>query len=479
MRDGGVSERTAKAAAKLDRILRREVAGCAKCGACAAVCPVYAEMRHEAFCARGKLMLARALVENRLESTDSLQDIFNNCLMCLACVQNCGSGVRVDEVVTAARELLLARQGRQLAKRAVLRHVLPKPARLAAVMKGGGALQPLVFSAVPETSGLRMRFPLPFLPPDLPIPKISRRPFTERASGFNQEGGMGLKAGVSNRKGSSDEAPTPESAGEIVYFSGCAANYLYPVIGESLLYILRKAGYSVRVPKDTVCCGTPAAVAGESEVAQRLAEHNLERLAALPGIIVTTCGSCGLMLRREYPRMFAEKAGKDAPDAARAAETAARCLDVSEVLVKKIGTERLSSLFTRKVGRRISYHDPCHLGRGLGLRTGPRSVLKLLARDFAEMEDAERCCGSGGTYGMAHWPESREILRKKMRGVASAGAEILATGCPSCMIQLTAGGRIAGCGTPVFHTAELAAWAMGYEPADEEEKSRFSRLEAT
>jgi glycolate oxidase iron-sulfur subunit len=458
MERGGIAERAAQAAGRLAGIVRRESARCAKCGACAAVCPVYAEKRHEAFCARGKLMLAKALVEDRLESTDSIQDIFNNCLVCLACVKNCGSGVRVDEVVTAAREVLLARQGRQVAKRAVLRHVLPEPARLAAMMKGGGALQSLVFDAVPETSGLRMRFPLPFFPPDFPMPKISRRPFTERAPEFN-------------------EARTSEIAGEIVYFAGCAANYLFPTIGESLLYICRKAGYNVRVPKDAVCCGTPAAVAGEGEVALRLARRNLERLAAAPGLIVTTCGSCGLMLRREYPRMLGEAMGKDAPDSDAAGATAARCLDVSELLVEKIGTERLSSLFTRKVERRISYHDACHLDRGLGVHAEPRKALKLLARDFVEMEDAGRCCGSGGTYGMAHWRESREILRKKMRGAVSSGAGILVTGCPSCMIQLTTGAKIVGCGAAVFHTAEITAWAMGYEPADGEEKSRFSRLE--
>jgi glycolate oxidase iron-sulfur subunit len=78
---------------------------------------------------------------------------------------------------------------------------------------------------------------------------------------------------------------------------------------------------------------------------------------------------------------------------------------------------------------------------------------------------------------MTHWTESRAILCKKMRNAARVNAAVLATGCPSCMIQLTAGARIAERDMPVFHLAELVAWAMGYEPADTVEKARFRQLE--
>ena len=134
---------------KLDALLRTELARCAKCGACAAVCPVYAETRNEAFCARGKLMLAKALLEDKIRAGAHTRDIFNNCLVCMACVKNCGSSVRFDHVITAAREVLVAQNGQQPVKRVAFRHVLPKPGRLATVMKGGAALQRLAFETLP------------------------------------------------------------------------------------------------------------------------------------------------------------------------------------------------------------------------------------------------------------------------------------------------------------------------------------------
>jgi len=444
---------------KLEALLRRELPRCAKCGACTAVCPVYAETQHEAFSARGKLMLARALVEGRLECGKNAQDIFDNCLVCMACVQNCGSGVRVDHIVTAARALLVACQGQQPVKRTMFRHVLPKPGRLAAIMKGGAVLQRLVFDTIPETSGLRRRFSLPFLPPDLPVPSISPRPFVGRVPEFNAAFGA-------------------RSEGELTFFTGCAANYLYPSIGEAALHTLRVCGYNVHVPKNMGCCGAPALVAGEKATVRGLAAHNLELLAKLPGAVVSACGSGGLMLRFEYPLLTEEDADEhDAERARRARETAARCLDISEFLICTVGAERLQPLFTRKLTRRLTYHEPCHLGRGLGVQAEPRALIGLIATDFAEMPEAGRCCGSGGTYGLAHWTESREILRKKMHNAAQVNAAILATGCPSCMVHLTAGARITERDMPVFHLAELAAWAMGYEPVNAAEKTRFRQLE--
>lgn len=462
------TDRVIKLRAKLEKTLRRELAKCAKCGACAAVCPVYAEMKHEAFCARGKLMLAKALVEGRLEPASVTQDIFNDCLICMACVKNCGSGVRFDQVITAARELLVAQKGQQPVKRVALRHVLHAPKRLAALMKGGGVLQKLAYGVIPETSGLKLRFPLPLLPADLPVPAISRRPFTSRVPEFNPapQGASALSPGAAP-----GSAP-PESAHNIVYFPGCAANYLYPTIGEALLYVLARCGFSVRVPKDLVCCGTPAAAAGEGDVVRRLAAHNLARLGATAGTVVTACGSGGLMLRHEYAR-FLEEDERAADDAR---TLAARCMDISEILMRRVGADRLAGLFTRRVAGRLTYHEACHLGRGLGISAEPRALLKLLGPGFVEMPDAGRCCGSGGTYGLTHWEESKEILKKKMDNAARVQAVIIATGCPSCMVQLTTGARIMRADQAIFHVVELAAWAMGYTPSDRTERARFDRL---
>ena len=442
-----------KAVDELAEVVKRELSKCAKCGQCASVCPIYSEKNEEGYSARGKLVLARSLANGELEMTPKIREMLENCLVCMACVANCSSNVRMDQVVMAARRLLVRETGQPLLKKIIFRSLLPSAQLMNTAMAGGSLMQPLAFSVLPESSGLRRRFPLPGIAKDQAIPAISLVPFLRRVSEIQNS-----------------VAPVKE---RITYFAGCSANYLFPTIGESLVHVLHAFGYGVRIPKDQICCGTPAAVNGEKSAVRELAGKNISLLSRNEDTVITACGSCGLMFRHDYALFWPE----DDPMQSAIAALAGRSKDISEFLVKEVGLEAIKAKCIRKVSVRATYHESCHLSRGVGVVRQPRDLLKLVASDFEEMPEANRCCGSGGTYGLTHWDTSKAILKQKINNAQKVGARIIVTGCPACIIQLSAGSDIAGAGISVFHSIELLAWSMGYKPGSKTDNIRFALLE--
>ncbi len=439
-----------EARAELKRVLEPELAKCAKCGSCTSVCPIYAEKLSEAYCARGKLQLAKDVAAGVRDVTDRAEEIFNNCLVCLACVKNCMSGVRLDRVVPAVRAVLVAEGLEAVGKRLLYRSVLAKSETMRHVMRVGRLVQPLAFRQIPQSSGLRMRYPIGGFAADQPVPRVAARPFRERFP---------------------DVVPAETAKrGEATYFTGCSANYLFPAVGESVLRVLNTLGFDVRIPAEQCCCGTPLEIGGEKAAMMELARKNIAVLSATSGPIVTACGSCGLMLKEGYPACM------EGEDREKALAIAARVVDFSAFVLSACGDAGLEPWILRRISGIATYHDPCHLARGMGVREEPRVLARGMAESFEEMADADRCCGSGGLYGATHWPESRGILQRKVAAIAASKASLVLTGCPSCLLQLEAGLRNSGYSMPVLHVAELTAWCMGYMPQSGEEAARFASL---
>jgi Fe-S oxidoreductase len=100
----------------------------------------------------------------------------------------------------------------------------------------------------------------------------------------------------------------------------------------------------------------------------------------------------------------------------------------------------------------VTYHSSCHL-RAAGVTKAPRQVLSQLPGvEFVEMQDADRCAGGAGTYVLKDYDTSQKIFDRKRRAIEESGADVVATSCPACMIQLKNGlrGKVS-----VKHVAEL------------------------
>ena len=178
-------------------------------------------------------------------------------------------------------------------------------------------------------------------------------------------------------------------------------------------------------------------------------------LAEGNGPIVAACASCGSALRHLYP-MVLRTAGES--EWLEKAETvAARVRDVSEFLVAA-GPRPPE----QELPRRVTFHDPCHLARGQGVKAQPRQLLRTIpGLEFVELNESDRCCGGAGTFSFTHYELALKINDRKVDNIARSGAEIVATECPGCKLQLNDGLRRRGVRARARQAVELLAEAYG------------------
>jgi glycolate oxidase iron-sulfur subunit len=164
-------------------------------------------------------------------------------------------------------------------------------------------------------------------------------------------------------------------------------------------------------------------------------------------VVVTECGSCSSFLK-EYPVLF----GDDPDLRERAKALAKRVRGFSEFLLDRMP----ASLPANRVSGKVTYHDPCHLSRYQGIVKQPRALLKKIpGLAYTELPEADLCCGAAGSYNVLHYEQSMKVLDRKMKNVQKIEADVLATECPGCIIQLSYGVRRAGLGVKVTHISEL------------------------
>jgi glycolate oxidase iron-sulfur subunit len=241
-----------------------------------------------------------------------------------------------------------------------------------------------------------------------------------------------------------------EGGGEtlrIGYFVGCGVDVIQQEAGEATLGLLKKIGKTVTL-LNNCCCGLPAHAYGDIDAAKKLAEKNLDTLASGEfDAIVTDCSSCASFLKK-YPELFADDKRHE-----QAKTLASLFKDMVELVIPN---EPVSVSPDSPVV--ATYHDPCHASRGQGLSKEPRDILKNIPGiEYREMPEADWCCGGAGSYALAHYDLSQNVLDRKMENLKKTNADILVTSCPACMIQLSYGIRRHGLKTEVRHISQVVA----------------------
>jgi glycolate oxidase iron-sulfur subunit len=109
----------------------------------------------------------------------------------------------------------------------------------------------------------------------------------------------------------------------------------------------------------------------------------------------------------------------------------------------------------------VTYHDPCHIAHCQGIRREPRELLKLVpGLRYAELNEADACCGSAGTYNIERPEMADRILRRKLDNIAASSAEVLVTSNPGCLLQLRKGLAEHLPGVRIMHLTELLLMSM-------------------
>jgi glycolate oxidase iron-sulfur subunit len=233
---------------------------------------------------------------------------------------------------------------------------------------------------------------------------------------------------------------------------------VFPNIGEAVMRIMDHHGVGVYLPEDFACCGIPALASGDTLAFNKLVRYNLQNFAAEPfDFLITACATCTSTIKKLWPLM-AEELSPEAQD--QVAAIAAKTMDVSQFLVDKLGVGRVDSKGDDKKVL-LTYHDPCHLKKSLGVAAQPRTLLEANPEyRFKEMVEADRCCGMGGSFNLQHYDISAAIGKRKRDNIVQSECEVVATSCPACMLHITDMLSQAGDRVQVKHAIEVYAESL-------------------
>jgi FAD/FMN-containing dehydrogenase/Fe-S oxidoreductase len=380
---------------------------CATCAKCNAVCPVYDVFRSEDMSSRGWFEIVTDSQYSYLNS----RRVVEACLNCKSCRTACPAGVDVSQLILDRR----AEHPNALAGMIFRFHA--RTARFAAFLKILARVQCL--------------WDLPWARRLIDI--VTRPLLKHLAQGARLSSRIVLPklatSHLRDRHARLTTAPGGPRRSRVAYFHGCAANYFDDGVGDAVIAVLRKHGVEPDLPPQR-CSGTPIETYGHRELAKEGARENLRSLAGYEAV-VTGCASCTLALK-DYPKLFAGEPEQPAAEA-----LSGRVKHISEFVAES--SVRPSMAPAGSEVRTVTYHSSCHL-RAAGVTKAPRGILKCLPGvRFVEMPDADRCAGGAGTYLVKEFETSQRIVERKRQAVAQSGAELVATSCPACMIQLKTG----------------------------------------
>jgi heterodisulfide reductase subunit D len=224
--------------------------------------------------------------------------------------------------------------------------------------------------------------------------------------------------------------------GEYFYFVGCLPFFEVvfadlPVkaldIARNAVRLLNRVGVAPIVSNQERCCGADLLLAGDVESFRQLAELNVEVIKASGASkVVFSCAECYNAFKTDYP--------------AYVGPLPFETMHLTELLAGKVDSGELAF---EPLPERVTYHDPCRLGRYLGVYEPPRTLLAAVpGLELAEMEDnRERamCCGSTAWVNCSAC--SKLIQREKLRQARDTGAKVMLTTCPKCQIHLSCAAR--------------------------------------
>jgi glycolate oxidase iron-sulfur subunit len=409
--------------AETDRILR----ACVHCGFCTATCPTYLLTGDELDGPRGRIYLAKDMLEKNRPADPTTVKHLDRCLTCLACMTTCPSGVHYMHLVDHARQHIERTYRRPLGDRllrSLLAFVLPHTGRFRAALRIAALMRPFR-TLLPR----RLR-------------SLIDSASSARSSPANE----------------SIPSSTPQSrqlsVRRVALLPGCVQPALRPEINEATIRLLNRLGIEVIIARDAGCCGALVHHLGREHDSTAQAKANIDiwtrelESKDLDAIIVTASG-CGTMLK-DYGFLF-----RNDPDyAAKAKRIASLARDVSELLA-----EVMPARSDFRSGLRVAHHSACSLQHGQRLHTLAPELLTRAGFTVLDIPESHLCCGSAGTYSLLQPEFSTQLRDRKARNIESVTPDVIATGNIGCITQIAQATRI-----PIVHTVELLDWSAGGPP---------------
>lgn len=410
--------------------VKEQIMKCVRCGKCRSVCPVFAEIGNETAAPRGHVFMVQMLRDGIVEPAEEVNKRLTMCLLCENCSVNCPSGIDVHELNLAARSYIKQNNptwGNEL----IFNTLWTRPSWLGSLTRVISGVQKAGLQQLARRMGLTKLLPGDLSEAEKILAAIPYRNARSLLKETNQA--QGLKKY------------------RIGYFLGCATNLLYPEIAVAAVEVLTQNGCEVIIPQQTKCCGLPQQANGRMDTARELAIHNIEVFKRRQvDYIITDCASCSSALSiKNMKFLLGETEHKDAAEL-----FASRVMDLTKFLIDVLDIKL--PVGDDNQARIVTYHDPCHLANAQGIKKQPRELLgRIPGVELVEMSDTNYCCGGSGTYGITHYQTSMKILEKKMTLIKQTGADLIATCCPSCTMQLNYGLKKFDLNCQVVHPVQL------------------------
>jgi glycolate oxidase iron-sulfur subunit len=400
---------------------------CVHCGFCLPVCPTYVLWGQEMDSPRGRIYLMKLASEGAAAINPRWVSHFDSCLGCMACMPACPSGVDYGKLIEATRAQIERKHKRSIAEKLHRQFILStftRPDRLRLMRWPLLAYQKSGLQTLLRGTGALKLLPKKIQAMEALLPNLSSSDAVAEVT--PAQGQKRLRVGL---------------------LLGCVQREFFPQANAATARVLAAEGCEVVAPQEQTCCGALLVHAGEEEAALALARRTIESFErADVDIVVTNAAGCGSSVK-EYGHLLRD----DPQYAARAAQFAAKCKDVSEVLV-----ELEPRSVRHPLRMRVAFHDSCHLQHAQGVRSQPRLLLaKIPDLDLVEIPESAICCGSAGIYNLVQPDTARELGDRKAQLIVPLGADVIATGNPGCVMQLQSSLARAGQKTPVVHTIEL------------------------
>jgi glycerol-3-phosphate dehydrogenase subunit C len=389
---------------------------CLKCSDCNSVCPMLAANPAYA----GPKHLGPELERLRREGLPCDNDWVEYCLGCHRCDLACPNQVNVSELIAAAK----ARHAKPLVRK-VRDFWFARPGLLGRILSIAPTLSNALLGAKVAKFGMKQvmqitskrTFPA-YAKPDLTVPQA-----------------------------------TGAEAEKVVFFPGCAIRFNQPELARSIAALLQRNGFDTTV-SPAGCCGIPALANGDLEEARQRARANIEslgRLVAEGKKIVTSCPSCGHMLKAGMAGLVDD----DPMMESKARQIGEQTYDLAELLMTRSDQGKLDTAF-RQEPVQLAYHAPCHqTSQGIG-----RPWYHLLRQiPGVRIEDLDAgCCGMSGTFGFKEekYETSMAVGQRLFDRIREAGPDIVVTECATCRMQIEHGAKVT-----VVHPAELLLKAYG------------------
>ncbi|MGH9357274.1 MAG: (Fe-S)-binding protein [Terriglobia bacterium] len=400
---------------------------CVHCGFCLQACPTYLLWGEEMDSPRGRIHLVRTALEGLTPVSPGWVEHFDSCLGCMACMTACPSGVDYGSLIEATRaqiERLHRRSFFEKLHRRFLFGVFTRPSRLRLLRWPLLAYQRSGIQALLRRTGVLKLLPRQVQAMENLMPALKRR---EAVAGVTAAHGTArLRVGL---------------------LLGCVQQVFLSPVNAATARVLAAEGFEVVAPEEQSCCGALLLHAGEEEKAAAFARRTIDvfERARVDAIVINAAG-CGSNMK-EYGRLL-----RDDPEyAERARRFSAKCKDVSEILA-----EWEPQAVRHSLPVCVGYQDACHLQHAQGVRIQPRLLLgQIPGLQLVELPEAQICCGSAGIYNLIQPDAARALGDRKAQLIAPLGVDVIATGNPGCLLQLTSALARNGKRTPVLHTIQL------------------------